>query len=73
MDFVPLHAPLAEQEVVLEELHVRVVWLPEVRWVGEAESESVGDGGVGVGVVPDVFTVNVPEIVFHESYRPVPE
>ncbi len=61
VDFDPPHAPEAVQEVVFAELHVRVVWLPEVMLVGEAESERVGDGGGGVWVGVEPVEPVVPE------------
>lgn len=51
--FVPLHPPLAVQEVALLELHVNVVEPPDVTLVGDAEIVTVGVG-VGGGVVPCV-------------------
>ena len=58
--FVPLHPPLAVQEVALLELHVNVVEPPDVTLVGDAEIVTVG-AGVGGGVVPCVVALTLAD------------
>ncbi len=66
---VPLHAPLAKQEVALAELQVRVEELPEVMEEGEAERVRVG---VGAGAATEKLTVVsgdvLPAVSLHFTY-----
>ncbi len=62
--FEPDHEPLPEHDVALDDDHVRVELVPEVTVDGDAESETVGAGGVTGGVTGGVV---VDDIVWSES------
>jgi hypothetical protein len=59
--FVPLHAPLAVQEVAFVLDHVRVDDCPSVIDVGLSETVTVGAGGFTVSVVEATLAPPVPE------------